>query len=215
MSELYISILLMMGAYLLGSIPSAVWIGKYFFGVDVREHGSKNAGATNTFRTLGKKAGIPVLFFDVLKGWMAIKLFSIFSVYEIGSAQYINFQIALGIIAVLGHVFPVYVKFKGGKGVATLLGIILALHFQAAVVAFIIFFVVFIVSKYVSLGAIVAAVFFPFIIVYGFKVQSASLQYFATTVSILLVITHRKNIYRLLRKEEGKMELKLRLKNDK
>ena len=215
MSELYISILLMMGAYLLGSIPSAVWIGKYFFGVDVREHGSKNAGATNTFRTLGKKAGIPVLFFDVLKGWMAIKLFSIFSVYETGSAQYINFQIALGIIAVLGHVFPVYVKFKGGKGVATLLGIILALHFQAAVVAFIIFFVVFIISKYVSLGAIVTAVFFPFIIVYGFKVQSASLQYFATTVSILLVITHRKNIYRLLRKEESKMELKLRLKNDK
>lgn len=215
MSDIYISIALLLCAYLLGSIPSSVWIGKYFFGVDVREHGSKNAGATNTFRILGKKAGIPVLFFDVLKGWLAVKLFSFYSVYELGSIQQVNFQIALGILAVLGHVFPIYVQFKGGKGVATLLGIILALHFQAALVAFIVFFVVFVISKYVSLGAIVAAVLFPFIIIYGFKVQAASLQYFATAVSVLLIITHRKNIYRLLRKEESKMELKLRPKNDK
>jgi len=215
MSNLYVTIVLMLGAYLLGSIPSAVWIGKYFFGVDVRQHGSKNAGATNTFRILGRKAGVPVLFFDVLKGWLAVKLFSFYSVYELGSIQQTNFQIALGILAVLGHVFPVYVRFKGGKGVATLLGIILALHLQAAAAAFIIFLVVFIISKYVSLGAIVAAVFFPFIIIYGFKEQTASLQYFATAVSVLLIITHRKNIHRLLRKEENKMELKLRFKNDK
>jgi glycerol-3-phosphate acyltransferase PlsY len=214
MENMYLA-LLMIGAYLLGSIPSAVWVGKWFFGVDVREHGSKNAGATNTFRILGKKAGIPVLFFDVFKGWLAVKLFASFSPFEIGTSQLINFQIALGVLAVIGHIFPVYVNFKGGKGVATLLGIILAIHFQAALVAFIIFAVVFVVSKYVSLGAIIAAVFFPFILIYGFKVQSASLQYFATAISVLLILTHRKNIYRLLKRQENKMELRLRSKDDK
>lgn len=214
MENLYLA-LLMIGAYLLGSIPSAVWVGKGFFGVDVREHGSKNAGATNTFRILGKKAGIPVLFFDVFKGWLAVRLFASFSHFESGTSQLINFQIALGILAVIGHIFPVYVKFKGGKGVATLLGIILAIHFKAALVAFIIFTVVFVISKYVSLGAIIAAVFFPFILIYGFKVQSASLQYFATAISVLLILTHRKNIYRLLKRQENKMELRLRSKDDK
>lgn len=212
MENVYI-VLLLVGAYLLGSIPSAVWVGKWFFGIDVREHGSKNAGATNTFRILGKKAGFPVLFFDVFKGWLAVRLFSSFSPYEAGTEQLINFQIALGVLAVIGHIFPVYVRFKGGKGVATLLGIILALHFQAAVLAFILFCIVFVISKYVSLGAIVTAVFFPFILIYGFKVDSASLQYFATAVSILLIITHRKNIYRLLKRQENKMELRLWSKN--
>lgn len=214
MNDIYVALLLV-GAYLLGSIPSAVWVGRWFFGVDVREHGSKNAGATNTFRILGKKAGIPVLFFDVFKGWLAVKGFSAISPYEVDSTQFINFQIALGILAVIGHIFPVYVKFKGGKGVATLLGIIFALHFKAALVAFLIFSIVFVISKYVSLGAIVTAALFPFILIYGFKVESASLQYFATAVSILLIITHRKNIYRLLKKQENKMELKLWAKNDK
>ncbi|MFP5470655.1 MAG: glycerol-3-phosphate 1-O-acyltransferase PlsY [Bacteroidia bacterium] len=214
MENIYLALLLV-GAYLLGSIPSAVWVGRWFFGVDVREHGSKNAGATNTFRILGKKAGIPVLFFDVFKGWLAVRMFGSLSPYELDSDQYINFKIALGVLAVIGHIFPVYVRFKGGKGVATLLGIILALHFEAAVVAFIVFLVVFVVSKYVSLGAIVTAAFFPFILIYGFKEQSASLQYFATAVSILLILTHRKNIYRLLRKQENKMELRLWSKNNK
>jgi acyl phosphate:glycerol-3-phosphate acyltransferase len=214
MENLYLA-LLMIGAYLLGSIPSAVWVGKWFFGVDVREHGSKNAGATNTFRILGKKAGIPVLFFDVFKGWLAVRLFASISHFESGTSQLINFQIALGILAVVGHIFPVYVNFKGGKGVATLLGIILAIHFKAALVAFIIFAVVFVISKYVSLGAIIAAVFFPFILIYGFKVQSTSLQYFATAISVLLILTHRKNIYRLLKRQENKMELRLRSKDDK
>jgi len=214
MSNIYVALLLV-GAYLLGSIPSAVWVGRWFFGVDVREHGSKNAGATNTFRILGKKAGIPVLFFDVFKGWLAVRMFGAMSPYEVDSNQYINFQIALGVLAVIGHIFPVYVRFKGGKGVATLLGIILALHFNAALVAFLIFLVVFVISKYVSLGAIVTAAVFPFILIYGFKEQSASLQYFATAVSILLILTHRKNIYRLLKKQENKMELRLWSKNDK
>lgn len=201
-------------AYLIGSIPSAVWVGKWFFGVDVREHGSKNAGATNTFRVLGKKAGFPVLFMDVFKGWGSVKLLTLlFCAFESGTNQYVNFQLAVGMAAVFGHIYPVYVGFKGGKGVATLLGIILAIHLPAAALAFLVFLVTFLISKYVSLGAIIAAIVFPFIVTFIFKAQETpSLIYFATVMSILVIYTHRQNIDRLLRKEENKMQVSLKFK---
>ncbi len=127
-------------AYLIGSVPAAIWVSKWFFGVDVRDHGSKNAGATNTFRVIGKRAGFPVLFFDILKGWASVKGFSyLFSAYEIGTNQFVNLQLAIGMAAVFGHVFPIYERFKGGKGVATLLGIILAINFPAAGVSLLYF----------------------------------------------------------------------------
>ena len=201
-------------AYMVGSVPSAIWVSKWFFGVDVRDYGSKNAGATNTFRVIGKKAGFPVLFFDILKGWASVKGLSyLFSVYELGSDLYINLELAIGMAAVFGHVFPIYEGFKGGKGVATLLGIILAINFPAAAVCFVIFIVVFIYTKYVSLGAISAAFFFPFITIYIFKAESLSLIYFSIVISLLVILTHRKNIDRLLKKEENKMPLNLRIKN--
>ena len=201
-------------AYLIGSVPSAVWVGKWFFGVDVREHGSKNAGATNTFRVLGKKAGFPVLFMDVFKGWGAVTLLSyLFCSFESGTNQFVNFQLAVGMSAVFGHIYPIYARFKGGKGVATLLGIILAIHLQAAGLAFAVFIVTFLISKYVSLGAIVAAITFPFIVTFIFKAQDTpSLIYFATVMSILVIYTHRQNIDRLLRKEESKMQVSLKIK---
>lgn len=106
-------------AYLFGSIPTAVWIGQAFYGIDVREYGSGNAGATNTFRVLGKKAGITVMLLDILKGWTATNL-----VYFIGlsvtgpksSTLFVNYQLALGIVAVMGHLFPVFAGFRGGEG---------------------------------------------------------------------------------------------------
>jgi glycerol-3-phosphate acyltransferase PlsY len=103
-------------AYLLGSIPSAVWIGKAMCGIDVREYGSGNAGATNTFRVLGKKAGIPVLIVDIAKGYFALQLAQIIGNYLPGTQQYVNFKLALGIAALLGHIFPVFAGFRGGKG---------------------------------------------------------------------------------------------------
>src|SRR3954465_15189349 len=112
------SILVLILAYLFGSIPTAVWIGQAFYGIDVREYGSGNAGATNTFRVLGKKAGIPVLIIDVLKGWLAVNI-AFLSRYAIGSVPYVNFQLVLGISSLLGHIFPIYVGFRGGKGIAT------------------------------------------------------------------------------------------------
>lgn len=117
---------LIIGAYLLGSIPTAVWWGRKYYGIDVREFGSGNAGATNTFRVLGKKAGIPVLIIDILKGTSAVML-AWLSPYTFESDPYVNVQLALGVAAVVGHVFPVFAGFRGGKGVATILGVIICI----------------------------------------------------------------------------------------
>lgn len=208
----YTNILAIVMAYLIGSIPSAIWVSKWFFGIDVRDYGSKNAGATNTFRVIGKKAGFPVLFFDILKGWASVTFLSLLSHYPTGSNQHINLQLAVGLAAVFGHVYPIYERFKGGKGVATLLGIVLAINFPAAGVSFILFLITYLISQYVSLGAITAAFFFPFITVYVFKATSPTLIYFSVVISFLVIFTHRKNIERLLKREENKMPLNIRKK---
>lgn len=202
-------------AYLVGSIPSALWVGRLFFGVDVREHGSKNAGATNTFRVLGKRAGFPVLFMDIFKGWAAVTLLTVFCEFGHGSNQLVNFQLAVGMAAVFGHIYPIYAKFRGGKGVATLLGIIFAIHPEAAGITFGIFLITFLISKYVSLGAIVAAVIFPFIVIFIFKSQDTpTLIYFSIVMSLLVIYTHRANIDRLLKKEENKMKVSINFRRN-
>ena len=200
-------------AYILGSIPTAVWVSKAFYGLDIREHGSRNAGATNTFRVLGKKAGIPVLLVDMLKGFIAVKLAAVFSGYETDTNPIINFKIVVGLAAVLGHIFPVFAEFKGGKGVATLFGVILAMHWQSALSCLGIFTVVFLLSRYVSLGAMVTAVCFPFLVFWVFKTQSTSLIYFSMVIAVLILITHQKNIERLVKRQENRMNIKLRVRN--
>ena len=146
-------------AYLFGSIPTAVWIGMAFYGVDVREYGSGNAGATNTFRVLGKKAGIPVMLIDILKGFTATKLVVFIGISTTGgphSVSYINLELALGIVAVMGHLFPIFAGFRGGKGIATLFGMVLAIHLQAALLCVVVFIIVLLITRYVSLSSIVA-----------------------------------------------------------
>src|SRR5579862_5667195 len=134
-----ISILIL--AYLCGSIPTAVWIGQAFYGVDVREYGSGNAGATNTFRVLGKRAGIPVMLIDILKGFTATYLAHFIGMSITGGphSNLINYELALGIAAVMGHLFPVFAGFRGGKGIATLFGMILAVNLPAALLCVIVF----------------------------------------------------------------------------
>ena len=200
-------------AYLLGAIPSAVWIGRAFFNIDVREHGSGNAGATNTFRVLGKKAGIPVLLIDIAKGWATVFFLARFSSFELFSDSYVYLQLTLGVAAVIGHIFPVYVGFRGGKGIATLLGVLLALHLQAAAVCLGIFLVAFVLSRIVSVGSMLAGISFPLVIAFVFKEQHPGLLIFATVVAILVLITHHKNIKRLLRKEENRISFKLKTKS--
>ena len=197
-------------AYFIGSIPSAIWVSKWFFGVDVRDYGSNNAGATNTFRVIGRVAGFTVLFFDILKGWISVKILTSLILYEPQSLEFINMQLVVGITAVIGHVFPIYEKFQGGKGVATLMGIILAINFSAAIGCVVIFLLIFIFTSYVSLGAIVAAIFFPIITIFIIRVESISVVYFSIFISILVILTHKPNIYRLLNRDENKMKIKLK-----
>ena len=197
-------------AYFIGSIPSAIWVSKWFFGVDVRDYGSNNAGATNTFRVIGRVAGFTVLFFDILKGWLSVNILTLLIFHETHSSEFINMQLLVGVTAVFGHVFPIYEKFQGGKGVATLMGIILAINFSAAIGCVVIFLLIFIFTSYVSLGAIVAAIFFPIITIFIIRVESISVVYFSIFISILVILTHKPNIYRLLNKDENKMKIKLK-----
>ncbi|MBF37014.1 MAG: acyl-phosphate glycerol 3-phosphate acyltransferase [Crocinitomicaceae bacterium] len=198
-------------AYLVGSIPSAIWVSKWFFGVDVRDYGSNNAGATNTFRVIGKFAGFSVLFLDILKGWISVKILTTyFFSATLQQDAFINMQLAIGISAVLGHVFPVYEQFQGGKGVATLMGIILAINFPAAIGCVIIFLLIFLITNFVSLGAITAAFCFPIFTIFVLKSESPSLIYFSIFISILVIVTHKKNIERLLSGSENKMSIKLK-----
>jgi len=203
-------------AYLLGSLPSAVWYGKAFFGIDVREHGSGNAGATNTFRVLGSKAGIVVMLLDVLKGWTATSMAYILVYLGYVPLEYVMaFQLTYGIIAVLGHIFPVYVGFKGGKGVATLLGMVLSIHTQAALICMIIFLVVFLLSHYVSLGSMIAALSFPLImLIPRFSPDEPLTIIFGFIIFAIVVLTHQKNIVRLINGQESKIHINLK-KNKK
>ncbi len=204
----FYNIIFVLFAYIMGSIPTAVWVGKYFYDIDIREHGSKNAGATNTFRVLGKRAGIAVLIVDILKGFIAVKLGGTFSEYYANSNPLVNFKIILGIAAVAGHIFPVFANFRGGKGVATLFGVVIAMHWEAACTSAGIFLVVFIVSKYVSLGSMLAAIVYPFIIVWVYKTQATSMIYFSMAIAVVVLFTHQKNIERLVKGEESKMNLR-------
>ena len=196
-------------AYLLGSIPSAVWVGKAWYNIDVREHGSKNAGATNTFRVLGKKPGIVVLSIDIIKGALATFLPFIIlqSALKIENDHIIQIQLLAAIFAVVGHVLPIFAQFKGGKGVATSLGVIIGLQPLAALICVVLFLIVFILFQFVSLGAIVAALSFPLIIRFVIQEDSNWLLSFSVLLSFLVIFAHRKNIGRLIKGEESKMNL--------
>ena len=193
-------------AYLTGAFPSAVWVGKIFYKIDVREFGSGNAGATNTFRVLGKMAGIPVLIMDIFKGWICVNYISFLTNIPESPEAIFEIKLAFGIAAVIGHLFPIYTGFRGGKGIATLLGLLIGLHYVAALYSILVFLIVFITSKYVSLGSIIASIAFPIFVILILDSNNTSLNLFAFFVPILSLITHQKNIERLLRGEETKVK---------
>lgn len=196
-------------AYLLGSIPSAVWVGQAFYEVDVREHGSGNAGATNTFRVLGKKAGIGVLAMDVIKGFTAACLVNFIpGIDPVGQKTlYINLQLLFGLSAVIGHLFPIFAHFKGGKGIATLFGMLIAIHFISALICCAIFVSMLFATRFVSLSSIAASVIFPISLIWVFKRHEPLFIAFGVCVALLVILTHRKNINRLLDGNENKARL--------
>jgi glycerol-3-phosphate acyltransferase PlsY len=200
------TLLFILLAYLMGAFPSAVWVGKTFYKIDVREFGSGNAGATNTFRVLGKKAGIPVLIMDIFKGWLSVNYISFLTNIPESAEAVFEIKLAFGIAAVIGHLFPIYTGFRGGKGIATLLGLLIGLHAVAALYSILVFVIVFFTSKYVSLGSIIASIAFPILVILILGSTNVSLNLFAFFVPILSLITHQKNIERLLRGEEPKVK---------
>ena len=208
MAENYLLIVGGLLAYLMGSVSSSVWIGRIFFGVDVREKGSGNAGATNTIRVLGLKVGLVVMVIDVLKAWGAVQLASLFSAGSLEGSQLVNYRIILGGCAVIGHVFPVFTGFRGGKGVATLVGVILALLPYSFFLVLGWFVLVFIITRYVSLASITSALLFPLMVVFVFHETSGSLIILSVLIAVFVPLTHWKNIRRLLKGEETKMSFK-------
>ncbi|MBK0378267.1 glycerol-3-phosphate 1-O-acyltransferase PlsY [Mucilaginibacter segetis] len=197
-------------AYLFGSIPTAVWIGQAFYNIDVREYGSGNAGATNTFRVLGKKAGIPVMLLDILKGWTATNLAYVIGTSTTGafhSVAFTNYELALGIAAVMGHLFPVFAGFRGGKGIATLFGMILAINLPASLLCVCVFIVVLLISRYVSLSSIMAGFTYPIGVTFVFPVYIKSVIIYGMCICVLILVTHQKNIERLLKGKESKVNL--------
>jgi glycerol-3-phosphate acyltransferase PlsY len=204
MNLIYLLLTLIL-SYLLGSVATAVWTGKLFHGIDVREHGSGNAGATNVIRILGWKTGIPVLLIDVLKGWVAAMLPVFFTLGGEGIALLTNYQILAGVAVVIGHIFPIFAGFHGGKGVATIFGVLLAIHPLLTISCMGVFLCVMLITGYVSLSSMSAGVAFPIFLLLFFNTPSLFFKIFSILVAIALIYTHRKNILRLLKGEETKL----------
>jgi glycerol-3-phosphate acyltransferase PlsY len=206
-------------AYILGSIPTAVWVSKYYFNKDIRQHGSGNAGATNTFRVLGVKAGVFVMAIDVLKGWAATSLAILLIVWGVVSYdefiiyKTIFYQLIFGTLAVVGHIFPIFAGFKGGKGVATLLGMMLAIAPVITLMCVAVFVVVLLMSRYVSLGSMLGTLAFPLLLfIPRFKPESDApvLIAFGFLMFFVVVLTHQKNIIKLLNGQESRANIRLR-----
>jgi glycerol-3-phosphate acyltransferase PlsY len=202
----------LVAAYFLGSISSAVWIARTIHGINIREHGSGNAGATNILRVLGPKAALPVFIFDFLKGLAAVQFIRFTSLSTLINPElYTGYEIALGICAVLGHIFPIFASFKGGKGVATIAGVLVAISPASMLLALTVFLITFLITRYVSLGSIMAAISFPIFVIFLFgmilkpETTTLTLKCFSLIASTMIILTHRKNIKRLRNGTENKI----------
>ena len=203
MNELLLFIL----AYLIGSIPTSVWVSKHVYGFDIRDYGSGNAGATNTYRILGAKWGTFVMTVDMLKAILAVKLVFLLPYAFESDLFVVNMQIGLGLAAVAGHIFPIWANFKGGKGVASLFGMVLGIQPNVALCCVSIFILVLFLTRWVSLSSILASVAFPIFILVVFNEPEHLYRVFAITVSLLVLLTHQKNIGRILRGSENKVRI--------
>ncbi|MFN8243244.1 MAG: glycerol-3-phosphate 1-O-acyltransferase PlsY [Ferruginibacter sp.] len=200
-------LLLIFVAYLIGSIPTALIVSKKVFGIDIRDYGSGNMGATNTFRVLGSRYGTIVMVIDMLKGFAAVMLYNFLSFYAHNEVERTNFMVGLGLAAVLGHIFPIFAGFRGGKGVATLFGMLLGMQPVIAVSCVGVFLLVLYLTRYVSLSSILAAVSLPVCVLWIWNEHEIVYRVFALLVAGLVVFTHQKNIGRILRGVESRIPI--------
>jgi len=200
-------LVLIITAYLIGSIPTALIISKSFFGVDIREYGSGNMGATNTFRVLGSKFGTIVMVGDMLKGILAVALYNLLPYYLTNELDRTNLMIGLGLAAVMGHIYPIWAQFRGGKGVATLFGMLLAIQPVVAASCVAVFLLVLFLTRYVSLSSILAGVALPICVLWIYNEREVFYRVFAVAVAALVVLTHQKNISRLLKGNENRVPI--------
>lgn len=200
-------LLLIVLAYLIGSIPTSVWVSKHFFDIDIRDYGSGNAGATNTYRVLGPKWGTIVMSADMIKGMLAVKLALLLPAYADSEVNLQNLQTGLGLAAVIGHIFPIWADFRGGKGVATLFGLVLGISPWTALSCVGIFILVLYLTRFVSLSSILASIAFPIFILVIFNVDNPAYRVFAIAVALMVILTHQKNIGRLFKGNESKVPI--------
>src|SRR5919112_4337542 len=199
--------LLIILAYVIGSIPTAVWVSRYFFGIDIRDYGSGNAGATNCYRVLGSRWGTFVMIVDMLKGVVATSLYLLIPYYMGDEWDRTNFMVGLGLAAVLGHIFPIWADFRGGKGVATLFGMIIAIQPVVAACCVGVFMLVLFLTRFVSLSSILASVAFAVFILFIWNEREPLYRVFAVAVALMVILTHQKNINRLLKGTESKVPI--------
>lgn len=194
-------IIMLILCYFAGAIPSGVWVGKIFKGIDVRDYGSKNSGATNCYRVMGAKLGIAVLVVDILKGFLPML---IASKYVTGPFQ----TVFLGMVIILAHTYSCFINFKGGKGVATSLGVFLFLAPYVILVLILVFFTVFAMFRYVSLASIISAGALPILVFIMDKSNNIYLFVLSLIIGIFVIYRHKTNIERLYRGTETKFKFK-------
>ena len=185
-------------SYLLGATPTSYWVGRVFHGVDLRDHGSGNLGATNAFRVLGWKSALPVVIVDIAKGWLPVWLFPLLA----GVA--FPWTLAFGTAAIFGHMFSLWVGFKGGKGMATSAGVFLGLAPLAVLAGFVIWLAVALGTGYVSLASVVVSAALPPLIAFTPHEGGSTLVGFSTALAVFVIVKHRSNIGRLMRGEENR-----------
>ena len=197
-------IVMLILSYLIGAFPSGLIIGRFFFKKDIRQYGSGNTGATNSFRVLGRPAGFIVTFLDIFKGFITVFFPLWFPVHADGViSTFFTNGLIVGLFAILGHVYPIYLKFNGGKAVATSAGVVLGVNPILLLILAIIFFSVLKIFKYVSLSSIIAAIscVIGSIIIHDYILLAVS-----GIVSIILIIRHKSNIVRIFKGEEPKIK---------
>jgi len=211
MSEL----LLFICVYLLGSVPTALWVSRIFFGIDIREHGSRNMGASNTFRVLGAGYGLLVLVVDMLKGCLAVALATKVELHDWMGDETMLWQLMLGLTAVLGHIFPVFAGFRGGKGIATLFGVVLTIQPWTALIAVLAFVLVVVVTRYISLASLLGVLVFAVCVFFAVNDERPYMRWFAAIAAIIVFAAHLSNIKRLLKGTENKFSFRKRDNQEK